>query len=95
MKENNSRREALPVKEAKASKNRELQYAGLECVCDSPKPLFTSPVRVIYYSSQLFTVRGNGMTSRMLPMPVRYITQRSNPRPKPACLAEPYFLRSK
>jgi len=35
------------------------------------------------YSSQLFTVLGNGITSRILPMPVRYITQRSKPRPKP------------
>ena len=47
------------------------------------------------YSSQLLTVLGNGMTSRMLDMPVRYITQRSNPSPNPACLAEPYFLRSR
>ena len=47
------------------------------------------------YSSQLFTVLGNGITSRILPIPVRYITQRSNPSPKPACLAEPYFLRSR
>ena len=36
------------------------------------------------YSSQLPTVRGNGMTSRMLETPVRYMTQRSKPRPKPA-----------
>ena len=47
------------------------------------------------YNSQFFTVLGKGMTSRMLPIPVRYITQRSNPRPKPAWLAEPYFLRSR
>ena len=37
----------------------------------------------LFYSSQLPTVRGKGMTSRMLPMPVRYMTQRSKPRPKP------------
>ena len=36
------------------------------------------------YSSQLPTVLGKGMASRMLPMPVRYMTQRSKPRPKPA-----------
>ena len=47
------------------------------------------------YNSQLFTVLGNGITSRIFPIPVRYITQRSNPRPNPACLAEPYFLRSR
>ena len=35
------------------------------------------------YNSQLLTVRGNGTTSRILPIPVRYITQRSNPRPNP------------
>ena len=35
------------------------------------------------YSSQLFTVLGNGITSRMLDIPVRYITQRSKPSPKP------------
>lgn len=45
--------------------------------------------------SQLPTVRGNGITSRMFDTPVRYITQRSNPRPKPAWRAEPYFLRSR
>ena len=36
------------------------------------------------YRSQLPTVLGKGMASRMLPMPVRYMTQRSKPRPKPA-----------
>ena len=50
---------------------------------------------ILYYNSQLFTVLGNGTTSRILPIPVKYITQRSKPRPKPACLAEPYFLKSK
>ena len=49
---------------------------------------------IITYKSQLFTVLGNGMTSRMLPIPVRYITQRSNPRPNPACHVLPYFGRS-
>jgi hypothetical protein len=47
------------------------------------------------YSSQLLTVLGNGITSRILPMPVRYITHLSKPSPKPACLAEPYFLKSR
>ena len=32
---------------------------------------------------------GVGRTSRMLEMPVRYITMRSKPSPKPACLQEP------
>ena len=36
------------------------------------------------YNSQLPTVRGNGITSRMFDTPVRYITQRSKPSPKPA-----------
>src|SRR5699024_5231525 len=35
------------------------------------------------YRSQFFTVLGNGMTSRIFDMPVRYMTQRSNPRPNP------------
>ena len=47
------------------------------------------------HSSQLLTVRGKGSTSRMLPMPVRYMTQRSKPRPKPACRVEPYLRRSR
>ena len=46
------------------------------------------------YNSQLPTVRGNGITSRMFDTPVRYITQRSKPSPKPAWRAEPYFRRS-
>ena len=40
-------------------------------------------------------VRGNGSTSRMLAMPVRYITSRSKPMPKPACLLPPKRRRSK
>ena len=47
------------------------------------------------YSSQLFTVLGNGMTSRILPIPVRYMTHLSNPSPNPAWWVEPYFLRSR
>ena len=47
------------------------------------------------YNSQLLTVLGNGMTSRIFAIPVRYITQRSNPSPNPACLAEPYLRRSR
>ena len=35
------------------------------------------------YRSQFFTVLGNGITSLIFPIPVRYITQRSNPRPNP------------
>ena len=41
------------------------------------------------YRSQLPTVRGKGSTSRMFEMPVRYMTQRSKPRPKPAWRQEP------
>ena len=47
------------------------------------------------YNSQLFTVLGNGITSRIFPIPVKYIIILSNPNPKPACLAVPYFLRSR
>ena len=47
------------------------------------------------YSSQLPTVRGNGSTSRMLEMPVRYMTQRSKPRPKPEWRALPYLRKSR
>jgi hypothetical protein len=36
-------------------------------------------------NSALPGVRGNGMTSRMLAMPVMNWTQRSRPSPKPAC----------
>ncbi len=39
--------------------------------------------------SALPTVRGCSSTSRMLLTPVRYMTIRSKPRPKPACLQEP------
>ena len=48
----------------------------------------------VNYSSQLLTVLGKGMASRMLPMPVMYMTIRSKPRPKPAWRAEPYLRRS-
>ena len=43
-------------------------------------------ITIVYfnYRSQLFTVLGNGITSRILPIPVIYITARSNPSPKPA-----------
>lgn len=41
------------------------------------------------YSSQFFTVLGNGTTSLIFPIPVRYITHLSNPRPNPAWRAEP------
>ena len=34
-----------------------------------------------YYISMLDAERGKGKTSRMLAMPVTYITMRSNPRP--------------
>ena len=47
------------------------------------------------YSSQLLTVLGKGMASRMLPTPVMYMTMRSKPRPKPAWRAEPYLRRSR
>ena len=53
------------------------------------------PVLYFFYRSQFFTVLGYGSTSRMLAMPVIYMTQRSNPRPKPECLTVPYFLRSR
>ena len=48
--------------------------------CQSPE---------VHQNSALPTVRGCSSTSRMLLTPVRYITIRSKPRPKPACLQEP------
>ena len=47
------------------------------------------------YSSQLLTVLGNGTTSLMFDIPVRYITHLSKPRPNPACLVLPYLRRSR
>ena len=68
----------------------------------SPKTLFPSckkgappPGRApfqtdsIHQKSALPTVRGCSSTSRMLLTPVRYMTIRSKPRPKPACLQVP------
>ena len=56
----------------------------------APYPIFAyRGIGIIHYRSQLFTVRGNGITSLMLPIPVIYITQRSKPSPKPAWRAEP------
>ena len=43
----------------------------------------------VHQNSALPTVRGCSSTSRILLTPVRYITIRSKPRPKPACLQEP------
>ena len=43
----------------------------------------------LFQNSALPTVRGWGSTSRILLTPVRYITRRSKPRPKPACLQLP------
>ena len=43
----------------------------------------------IHQKSALPTVRGCSSTSRMLLTPVRYMTIRSKPRPKPACLQVP------
>jgi len=39
-------------------------------------------------------VRAKGITSRILDMPLRNISSRSKPRPKPACGAVPYRRRS-
>ena len=52
-------------------------------MAEQPMPLrhATGPS---FYRSQLLTVLGKGITSRMLPMPVRYMTHRSKPKPKPA-----------
>src|SRR5699024_4110393 len=61
----------------------------------APLPVCNITFLFHFYSSQLFTVLGNGITSRMFDIPVRYITHLSNPRPNPACLVEPYFLRSR
>ena len=53
-----------------------------------PPPLFRHPAQPGFLANQysaLPVVRGKGSTSRMFCMPVRYITSRSKPRPKPAC----------
>ena len=73
-------------------KNSQSVFLSFKCIWLVTVKVLNS--YIITYKSQLFTVLGNGMTSRMLPIPVRYITQRSNPRPNPACLVLPYFLRS-
>ena len=54
---------------------------------------FLAPPKI--QNSAFPTVLGWGSTSRMLAMPVRYITIRSKPRPKPACLQEPNRRRSR
>ena len=52
-------------------------------------------VSPLYQNSAFLGVRGKETTSRMLVIPVRYITNLSKPRPKPACLTPPYFLVSR
>ena len=42
-----------------------------------------------HYISKFAAVRGKGPTSRMLVMPVTYMTMRSRPRPNPACSTPP------
>ena len=54
---------------------------------------FLAPPKI--QNSAFPTVLGWGSTSRMLAIPVRYITIRSKPRPKPACLQEPNRRRSR
>ncbi len=45
--------------------------------------------------SACFGALGNAITSRMLSMPVAYITALSNPSPKPAWGTVPYLRRSR
>ena len=69
---------------------RNIHFVRYAYVCKHPTHIFQNDTLLrIYYKSQLFTVRGNGITSLMLPIPVIYITQRSKPSPKPAWRAEP------
>ena len=79
--------------------NKVKEAAAADCFPPGSTSLFLrntgQTAAVKNYSSQLFTVLGNGITSRILDMPVRYITHLSNPSPNPACLVEPYFLRSR
>ncbi len=49
---------------------------GVETMCKRQKSAFPG-------------VRAKGMTSRMLPTPVRNIRSRSKPSPNPACGTEP------
>ena len=51
--------------------------------------------RKVIYISRFAAVRGNGPTSRMLVMPVTYMTMRSRPSPKPACSTPPYRRKSR
>ncbi len=55
-----------------------------------------SPLNILW--SQNFMLEGalgQGITSRILGIPVIYWTSLSKPRPNPACGAEPNFLRSR
>ena len=73
--------ESLPASTGRAetgSLNSALLRPGSESL-----PASTGRAEILY-NSQLFTVLGKGITSRMLDIPVRYMTQRSKPRPKPA-----------
>ncbi len=56
--------------------------------CRMAGPFHKADIR-FYQKSALPTVRGCSSTSRMLLTPVRYMTIRSKPRPKPACLQLP------
>ena len=69
----------------------DLYSLGLIICCSSLSPIYLS----VSYKSQLLTVRGNGITSLIFCIPVRYITHLSNPSPNPACLVEPYLRRSR
>ena len=76
----------LPAKDSPTEKARKKSPRSLHASFSSILPV---------YRSQFLTVRGNGITSRILDIPVRYITQRSKPSPKPEWRAEPYLRRSR
>ena len=62
--------------------------------CSTPCEMFFKTPDALPQNSAWPGVLGNGMTSRMLVMPVISSTARSRPRPKPECGTVPYFLRS-
>ena len=67
-------------------------YAAVRPLKPHKKARHGRPCRAFSRFSQnsaLPTVRGCSSTSRMLLTPVRYITMRSKPRPKPAWRQEP------
>ena len=72
----------------------DLRPANFEKLNTRPRisdPTYPAPT---HQNSACPGVLGNGITSRMLVMPVISSTARSRPSPNPECGTVPYFLRS-